>query len=195
MPGMTGLQLWEALGTEQQFSVIFVSAHHQFAINAFKVSAVDYLLKPFDKDDLAKALEKVKKSRQRDQGNETILNFLRNSYADPASRKLAVPNRDGYTFISVKDIVYCKADGAYTHLILNKGERILLSNPLGETESLLPAELFERVHHSYIINMQNIYQLIKSDGNYLVMDNMDEIPVSKSRRDSFMERVGLIRRT
>lgn len=119
-------------------------AYDQFAAKAFRVSAVDYLLKPVDSTDLISAVEKVKKLLPEMERHSNIGNLLQNIKAPVEQQKIAIFNREGYAFVPVSEIIYCKANGAYTDIVLEKGKKLLLSKSLGETEGLPPAEMFER---------------------------------------------------
>ncbi len=191
MPWMNGFEMLEILDKEINFQIIFTTAYDQFAIKAFRVSAIDYLLKPIDSNDLINAAEKVKKALQNKEGHHKINNLLQNTKAPAEQQRIAIPNKDGYGFVSVSEIIYCKANGAYTDIILVNNKNLLLSKSLGETEALLPAEIFERIHHSIIVNIRNINRFIKSNGSYLVMTNGDELNVSKSKKDQLLLRLGV----
>ena len=191
MPWMNGFEMLELIDKEINFQIIFTTAYDQFAIRAFKVSAIDYLLKPVDSDDLIHAIEKVKKAMQEKQGGNNITNLLQNTKAPAEHQKIAIPSREGYDFIPVGEIIYCKANGAYTEIILENNKKILLSKSLGETEEMLPAELFERIHHSILVNIHHINQYKKTTGSFLVMNNGDELNVSKSKKEQLLIRLGV----
>lgn len=190
MPWMNGFEMLELL-SDINFHIIFTTAYDQFAAKAFRVSAIDYLLKPIDEKELKEAVEKVEKAIKENHDNARINNLLNNSKSPVTEQKIAIPYREGFDFIKVTDIIYCKASGAYTEIILGNGKTILLSRSLGETEELLPTELFDRIHHSYMVNIQHIKQLMKSSGTFVVMNNGDELSVSKSRKEQLMVRLGI----
>ena len=106
-------------------------------------------------------------------------------------QRIAIPNREGYEFILISEIIYCKANGSYTDNLLGNNKKLLLSRSLGETEGLLPAALFERIHHSLIVNLQHINQFKKNSGTFIVMDNGEELSVSKSKKDQLLQRLGV----
>lgn len=191
MPWMNGFEMLELLENEPGFQIIFTTAYDRFALKAFKVSAVDYLLKPVDSEDLIRAIEKVKKSPQEGRDGANISNLLQNAKAPAGGQKIAVPTREGYEFIPVDKMAYCKASGAYTEIVLTDNKTIVLSKSLGETEGLLPKELFERIHHSILVNVQHINQYKKNTGSYIVMNNGDELNVSKSKKDGLLARLGI----
>lgn len=191
MPWMNGFEMLEILGEAIAFQTIFTTAYSEFAARAFRVSAVDYLLKPVNGDDLAQAVGKVQKMLHTGEGTgAAIANLLGNARQSAERQRLAVPSRDGYDFVAVGEIVYCKAEGAYSHLFLPQ-KRLVLSKPLGEVEQLLPHTLFERVHHSILVNLQHVAGLRKSEGLSIVMDNGDVLPLAKGKKDALMARMGL----
>lgn len=191
MPWLNGLELLELLGDSINFGVIFTTAFSEYASKAFRLSAIDYLLKPIDKDELIGAVSKAVLSGSNKVKNNRINNLLYN-YTQPAEKhRIALPNRDGYEFILVKNIVCCNAEGAYTNIVLANQRVIMLSKPLGEVAEMLPEELFERIHHSTIINVNFVKQLIRRDGTYVIMENGNELAISKSKKDSLMKRLGI----
>jgi len=191
MPWMNGFEMLEILDKEIKFQIIFTTAYDQFAAKAFRVSAVDYLLKPIDGTDLVDAVSKAKKAIQEKDENGNIQNLLQNVKAPAEQQKIAIASREGYDFVPISEIVYCKGNGAYTDIILVNNKKLLLSKSLGETEDILPAELFERVHHSLVVNIQHINQYKKTTGSSIVMDNGEELNVSKSKKDQLLLRLGV----
>lgn len=191
MPWMNGFEMLEILDKDINFHIIFTTAHDQFAAKAFRVSALDYLLKPIDHTHLISAVSKLTNSLHEKESFNKISNLLHNSKVPAEQSKIAIPNRDGYNFIPVNQILYCKAEGSYTNIILRDNKKLLLSKSLGETEQMLPLELFERIHHSLIVNIQHVNQFRKSSGLYIVMDNGEELSVSKSKKDQLLLRLGI----
>lgn len=152
---------------------------------------MDYLLKPIDSSDLIHAIAKVKKALHDKEGHQKITNLLENTKAPAEQQRIAIPNREGYEFVPINEIIYCKANGAYTDIILLNNRKLLLSKSLGETESLLPAEIFERIHHSLVVNTQHINQYKKTSGSSIIMNNGDELSVAKSKKDQLLVRLGV----
>lgn len=189
MPWMNGFEMLEVLGDSINFHIIFTTAYDQFAIKAFKVSAIDYLLKPVDGNDLQAAVDKVSKAMQVAKNNSAVSNMMQNSHLLPEQQKIAIPNKDGYEFVETGTILYCKAEGAYTEIVFEQNRRILLSKSLGETENMLPAEMFERIHHSILVNLSHIDQYKRTNGSYIVMKNGDELNVSKSKKENLFARL------
>lgn len=190
MPSMDGLQMLEQLGPEIDFQLVFTTAHDRFAARAFRLSAVDYLLKPVDSTDLQQAIEKVRLRLGKNSSRQ--LSRLKHNYTHPMDeQRVALPQREGYDFVKVKDIMYCSADGGYTVISLMEGKKVLLSKSLGEVAEMLPVELFERIHHSTLINISYIKQFIKRDGGHIVMQDGMELAVSKSKKEQILYRLGL----
>jgi len=192
MPWMNGFEMLEVLG-EINFSIIFTTAHDQFAAKAFRISAVDYLLKPIDAADLKAAVKKVEEKLHIQQGHANIENLLQNIKQPSSQQKIALPYKEGYEFIEVSQIIYCQAEGAYTKVFLDNKKYILVSKTLGDIEELLPSSIFQRIHHSTVVNLGYVTHFVRSDGGYVKMRTGEQLTVSKSKKESLMERLGLKR--
>ena len=190
MPWMNGFEMLELLG-DLNSSIIFTTAHDEFAAKAFRISAVDYLLKPVDANDLQIAVKKVERKMSEGGSLEHITNLLRNIKQPSGEQKIALPQREGYEFVEVSSILYCQAEGAYTKVILENKRSMLISRALGDVEELLPQEIFQRIHHSSLVNVSYISQFLRTDGGYVVLGNGEKLAVSKSKKDSLMQRLGL----
>jgi two-component system LytT family response regulator len=190
MPWMNGFEMLEMLD-EINFGIIFTTAHDQFAAKAFRISAVDYLLKPIDPNDLKEAVKKAQRKSEQQQGNIHIENLLRNIKRPSAQQKIALPYKDGYEFVEVSHIIYCHAEGAYTKVFLDNKKFILVSKTLGDIEELLPPEIFQRVHHSIVVNLNYVTHFVRSDGGYVKLQTGEQLTVSKSKKELVMERLGL----
>ena len=190
MPWMNGFEMLEILG-DVNFSIIFTTAHDEFAAKAFRISAVDYLLKPIDAGDLKAAVQKVEKKMNEGSDLHNISNLLRNMRQPLTEQKIALPQREGYEFIDVSSIIYCQAEGAYTKVFINDKKAMLISRTLGDVEELLPPEMFQRIHHSSLINLTFISQFMRSDGGYVVLKNGEKLSVSKAKKEMLMARLGL----
>jgi len=189
MPWMNGFEMLEVIG-EITFNIIFTTAH-QFAAKAFRISAVDYLLKPIDSNDLRTAVKKAEEKIQLQHGQANIENLLQNIKQPSSLQRIALPFKDGYEFVEVSQIIYCQAEGAYTKVFLQNRKFILVSKSLGDIEELLPQSLFQRIHHSTVVNIDYVTHFVRSDGGYVKMKTGEELAVSKSKKESMMERLGL----
>jgi two-component system LytT family response regulator len=186
MPKVNGFDVLERT-KDQKYNVIFTTAYDQFAIKAFKYSAVDYLLKPIDIEELKSAVDKVKKSPDDDfrKKVEVLLNHLDLSSASP--KKIALPVGDGYEMVAHTNIVRCESDSNYTTIYLSDKRKITLSKTLKEVEGILSHSSFYRVHHSHLINMDHISKFYKTDGGYILMSDGAQINISRNKKDAFFE--------
>lgn len=175
---------------EVDFEVIFTTAYSEYAIKAFKFSAIDYLLKPIDIDELKKAIQKVEKKLNSDIGGrlQQLIQNLRQGSSE--NYKLAIPTAEGLVFIKVSDILYCAASSNYTEIYLADGKKHLVSRTLKEYEEMLETHDFFRIHHSYLINLNGIKKYVRGEGGYVVMANDKSLDVSKRKKESFLARIG-----
>ncbi|TNE73723.1 response regulator transcription factor [bacterium] len=189
MPGLTGLQLLDFFNADEiSFDIIFTTAYSQYAVDAFRLSAVDYLLKPIQIDELERAVAKI--NRKSITENQAQLESLKiNLKEDAPFLRIAVPVSDGLLFINTNEIIYIKASGAYSEFILSNGSKLLVSKNLKEFEKLLRLSHFVRPHRSYIANLHYVKQLLRKDGGYLIMDDGAQIHISPTSRDEVIERM------
>ena len=182
MPWMNGFELLEYL-SPIDFEVIFVTAYDSYAVNAFKVSAVDYLMKPIDKEDLKSAVAKVqKKLSAKDMGNDKIHHLLDQYFNSKAQKKIVFPEKDRQKFVDPNDIIAVKAESNYSQVFIENENPLTLSITLKAIEEKLSGLSFMRVHHSYLVNMDKVSQYVKSDGGYLIMSDNSMIPISRSKK-------------
>lgn len=176
---------------EVNFAVIFTTAHSQFAIKAIKFSAVDYLLKPIDVEELQIAIQAVKQKLAHENENKrTIRNLLRNlTTSRKEDNKIALPTSNGLIFIKICDIVHCKGDNNYTYICVKSGEKYVVPKTLREYEELLADYDFFRIHKSSLINLNEIQEYIRGSGGYVVMSNGITLDVSKRRKPLFLQRI------
>jgi two-component system LytT family response regulator len=182
----TGIDLLKSL-PNRHFQVILVTAHNEFAIEAFRYAALDYLLKPIDADDLKIAVQKAQQQLQSNQ-MQLQLQILRENIEKltAQSRKMILRDSDNIYVVMLSDIVYCRAEGSYTAFRLIDEREILVSKNLGEYEKLLENAQFIRSHHSYIINLNQIMKFDKTDGGHLVMQNGSVIPVAVRKKEALL---------
>ena len=190
MPWMNGFEMLEII-EEINFSIIFTTAFDQFAAKAFRLSAIDYLLKPIDINDLKEAVKKASEKIAHKTGAANIDNLLHNINKPENKQRIAFAGRDGYEFIEIEKIIFAQAEGAYTHVFLNNKRKLVISTTLSDIEEMLPVEHFQRIHHSTLVNLLHVTHFYKSDGGYIVLDNGEKLIVSKSKKESLMERLGL----
>ena len=174
---------------EVNFEIIFVTAFHQYAIKAFKYSALDYLLKPVNIEELKTSVEKVAKHINVKIANEKVATLLHNiNPAKMANQKIAITGLNGITFINIENITRMEAQKNYTVVYINNGQKILATKNLGSFEELLPPSQFCRIHHSHIVNLSFIKKYSKGRGGHLEMEDGADIEVSVRKKDSFLER-------
>jgi two-component system, LytTR family, response regulator len=187
MQSGTGFDLLQKL-PHRDFAVIFTTAYDHYALQAIKFSAVDYLLKPIDLDELGLALQKVKDQRSRQNGNgalEMLLANLKNPAAEPQTITLATS--EGLEFVNLQQIIRLEAAGAYTTFFLKDGRKIMVSKNLKEYENLLPTKHFFRLHNSHIVNINEVKRMLKSDGGYAILNDGSTILISPKKKDSFLQ--------
>lgn len=187
MPKMNGFDLLEQFD-KLTFDVVFCTAYDQFAIKAFRYSAVNYLLKPVDPDDLKETIRRLeeKKSALSKEQIELLLQNMRQP-VKPTVQRIALTTNDGMIFVSTEDILYCAAESNYTSVVLKGGKKILVSKVLKEIDETLAGHDFYRIHNSFLININHIKKYVRGDGGYVVMQNDETIGISRSRRQEFME--------
>lgn len=186
MPRMSGFDLLEQLETIN-FAVIFATAYDRYAIKAIRFSALDYLLKPIDPDELVGAIQKVEKSQHHNGTDYRYKSVFTNVKNRPANvDKLAIPDTDGIIFVDTLDIIYCEADGNYTKLFLTGRRTTLVSKPLKDFEAMLADSGFSRVHHAALINMKHIKKYVKGDGGYVILTDDHHVDVSRRKKEAFL---------
>lgn len=171
------------------FSLVFVTAYDKFALKAFRYSAVDYLLKPIDTNELIQAVARVEKSRKiAPEQVEHLKQQLTTGKTLPD--KIALPYQNGVTFVALKDVIYCESDDNYSKFYLTDGPPYLVTKPLRDMQELLEERGFLRVHRQFLINLDHIKKFVRGEGNYLIMSSQQSIPVSRAQKDRLMERFG-----
>lgn len=184
MPGMNGFEMLEAC-RHNGFRVIFTTAFNEYAIKAIRHNALDYILKPVDKDELVQAVAKAEQevSAQVPTRIDQLLGYLQNQNV---GGRIALPTLEGLQIIDSEDIYYCESDGGYTRFAMKSGQIILISKTLKEVEEVLETKGFCRVHHSYLINLRYVQRYIRGDGGEVVMANNKTLPVSRNKKQEFL---------
>lgn len=187
MPQMSGFDLLRKIDP-LTFEVIFVTAYDQYAIKAIRFSALDYLLKPVDLDDLRSAIEKAKARIQSKNSSHKYLEVLHNAQHKAGKvERVAVHTLDGIDFFNTDDIIYCKAEGSYTALCMRGKQSHLVSRNLKEFEDLLQHSGFCRVHHSYLVNLQHVHRYVKGEGGYVILTDSHHVDVSRRKKEEFVK--------
>ena len=187
------IQLGDGLGFEIletiidfDFQVIFTTALDTYGIKAIKFSALDYLLKPIDPDELVEAVNKLENAK-----NDNIkdsINLLLNNIRDinPGNKRIALNSADKIHMVYITDIIRCESQGSYTIFHLKDKEQIVVTKNLKEYENLLEDYSFIRIHHSHLINFAYLKEFVKKDGGYAVMTDNSQVPVSFRKRNDLM---------
>ncbi len=186
MPVLNGFDVLDK-SKNTPFQVIFTTAHNQYAVKAFKYSAIDYLLKPVDKEELITAVHKARHSHQtehQEQQRHILLDYV--NPVKPSKEKVAFPTSDGIVFINIKDIVFCESEGNYTKIYIQQGKSFIFTKHLKDLEEMLHENLFFRVHHSYLVNLRKVEKYIRTDGGEIKMNNGKMIPVSRQKKEEVL---------
>jgi two-component system, LytTR family, response regulator len=192
MPGMTGIDLVRSF-SNPTFRVVFVTAYDAYAVEAFRLSAVDYLLKPIGEEDVVSVIEKIKNDAKKEQNPLTAqleqLNRFLSNRSQGIDHKIAIAMSDKIVFISFADIIYCEANSNYTHLHLTGGHKLVSSKTLGEFETQLSNNNFLRIHHHYLINLNRVKEFQRNDGGFVIMEDSKELIVSQRKRKDFLDAI------
>ena len=181
MPRMNGFDMLQKIGPIN-FEIIFTTSFDQYALRAIRFSALDYLLKPIDKDDLQTAVQKVIQRTQKPIAQQ--LQLLMQKLQQPVNplNKIALPTMEGLQMVPVESILYCESDSNYTIFYLKDKQKIIVSRTLKEMEEMLEEYSFARVHSSYLVNLHEVNKYIKGEGGYLVLNDGSTVNVSASRK-------------
>lgn len=189
MPKANGFELLERF-SEIPFKVIFTTAHGHYAIKAIRFSAIDYLLKPVDLDELDEALGRLENMLiQTDQDYSENIKVLIENLSSSGTKKIAIPDLEGITFVNMDDVIRCEADRNYTSIYLQDGRKLLSSKVLKEYERLFSEHHFIRLHNSHIINLRHVKRYIKGEGGTVIMSDDSAVDVSRRRKAEFLERL------
>lgn len=183
----TGLQQLEDI----PFDIIFVTAYNQYALTAFDFSAIDYVLKPIEPDDLRRAVSRIRPGRKNASTKQRV-ELLQQNYSPNmpnAFEKIGISGLDGVHFVRLRDIVRLEAEDNYTHFMLKTGNKITASKTIKAYEDTLIRLNFVRVHKKHIVNMNYMKTYIKGEGGYLVLENGETIEVSRRKKASLMDSV------
>ena len=209
MPMLNGFQLLEQLGEvpfqELPFRVVFATAYDQYAVRAFRFSALDYLLKPVDTVDPVKAVRRAEQmAATTNMTGQAQLDLLKAWYpagphqatssgAAPTPSlpgKMALPHANGLTIVETSQILYAESDSNYTNFVLETGEKYLISKTLGDVQEMLETRNFLRIHRQYVVNLDHIKRMVEGEGTYVVLTNGATIPVARQHKKRLLERFG-----
>jgi two-component system LytT family response regulator len=187
MPSMNGFEFLEQF-TQIPFAIVFTTSYDQYAIKAIRFSALDYLLKPIDPKELIAAVHKVKTQKHLPSQEQFQMLMSHVKHKENGFNKIAVPISEGFELIPADQLVRCEADDNYTYLFLKNKTKIVACRTLKEMEEQLKDfSSFLRVHHSYLVNLNEVVKYVRGEGGYLVMSDGSTVNVSRSRKESLMK--------
>jgi two-component system LytT family response regulator len=169
------------------FEIIFTTSFEEFAIKAFRMAAVDYLLKPIDKSEFEKALNKFRQKKKSGEDSDNILHLINNLKEKTSQTRIALPTMTGFLFVAIKDIVRCESDNTYTTFYMSDKRKLVVSKTLKDCEQLLQDYRFFRVHNSHLINLEFITEYIKGEGGLVKMVDGSHVDVSRRRKEEFLK--------
>jgi two-component system LytT family response regulator len=177
-----------------EFSIIFTTAYEQYALQAIKSSAIDYLLKPIDPQELIISVNKLKEKHINNTNEFSALEVLMHNLKSEQvnQHQIAISTNTGLHIVKFNDIIYLESDGPYTTFYLKNATKIVSSKNLKTFEPILPETMFYRSHNSYIINVNEMIKYIKSDGGQIVMSNQAILNVSKFRKDELLQKLNIV---
>ena len=175
---------------QRHFELICITAYDNYALDAFRFSAIDYLLKPVGMEEWQEALTRVRKKLTERRHYDSIGALLHN-LAEANNKKIGIPTANSYDFIDLSTVVWCHSDGGYTTFHLTDGSKHVACRNLGVYEAMLCSGSFFRIHNNAIINTQHIKSYVKGNGGYVVMSDNTELEVSQRRKAAFLKRLML----
>ncbi|HSF45097.1 MAG TPA: LytTR family DNA-binding domain-containing protein [Chitinophagaceae bacterium] len=188
MPRLSGFEMLEALGSIS-FKLIFTTSYDKYALNAFRVSAIDFLLKPIDRRELVVAVEKVRSAT--DALNKQQVELLLQKINQPSKplMKIAMPSIEGLEMVPIENILYGESSDIYTYIFLKNNKKMLVTRSLKEMEELLEEHSFIRVHRSFLVNLNEVERYVRGDGGYVMMSDGKMIDVSRSKKEELLKKL------
>lgn len=185
MPDGTGFDLLGQI-TYSDFKLIFCTSYDQYAVKAFRFSAIDYILKPLDPDVFKAAVNKVLETAQSELLSQLeVLNSNKTDFT-----RIALHAADGITLVNITDIIRCESSGNYTRFVIKEQQNILVTKTLREFEETLSEHNFIRIHKSFLVNMSHIHKYIKGEGGWVIMSDNSKIEVARRKKDQFLKVLG-----
>ena len=188
--GESGFDILEEISNNEEISpeIVFITAHDEFAIKAIKFSALDYLLKPIDPEDLVTAVRKIEREKglpKKAANFNVLVENIRQASDSP--KKIVIPTSDGMHVLKVSEIVRLESSSNYTTFYLKSDKSLLASKTLKEFDSLLTSYNFYRVHKSHLVNMNYLKRYVQTDGGYLILEDGSKIPVANRKKEHLMQ--------
>ena len=175
---------WLASRSRIDFELIFTTSYEEYAVKAFRMAAVDYLVKPIDPGEFGAALERFKSRKST--GLSHLRNLLENLTKPPEKAKVALPSFTGYIFVDVRDIIRCESDNTYTTFFLQDKRQVIVSRTLKDCEEMLEGYRFYRIHNSHFINLDYLSEYIKGEGGQVKLTDGSFLDVSRRRKEGFL---------
>lgn len=188
MPKMNGFEMLEQL-PQVNFDIIFTTSYDQYALKAIRFSAIDYLLKPIDRNELQKAVQKVIQRSQRTISKQVEILMQKIHQPSKSINKIALPTMEGLQMIPVDSIIRCESEGNYTILMLKNKQKIIVSTVLKDIEEMLEDYSFARVHRSNLVNLNEVEKYVRGEGGYLLMSDGSSVDVSRSKKEILLKRL------
>ena len=187
----TGFDILEQLAAKNgtiNSNIVFITAHEQYAIKAFRFSALDFLLKPVDPEELQKVIKKIELALEKTNDYANIDLLLENIRKKVDKfKRIALSTSDGIHLFEISDIIRCESEDNYTKFYIKNSKPVLISKTLKEYEELLTEHGFERIHQSHLINLNYLKSYIKKDGGYVIMADNSHLPISQRKRERLQE--------
>lgn len=187
----TGFDLLSIYG-KLDFSVIFITGHNAYAIKAFKYSAIDYILKPVDPDELQAALQKARNATNIDDQNLAVSTLVDNKEKPDAEKSIVLKDTETVYLVSTKDIIRCESEANYTKFYLVDGRKLTISKTLKEYDKLFEDQSFFRAHQSHLINLLHFDRYEKREGGMIIMKDGSSLPVAVRKKDALMQALDAI---
>ena len=188
MPNMNGFEMLEKLPAIN-FEIIFTTSYDQYAIKAIRFSALDYLLKPVEREELQRSVQKVSQRLQSPLPQQLEILLQRIHQPGSPVQRIALPTMEGLQMVAVNSIISCASDSNYTVFFLKNKQKLIVSRPLKEIEEMLDEYSFIRVHNSYLVSLNEIDKYVKGEGGYLVMTDGSTIDVSRSKKETLLNKL------
>lgn len=182
----TGFDLLDRL-EHKNFKVIITTGHDEYALKAFDYEALDYILKPYSPKDVIKSVLRLKEKQDNNVAFSQLEKVIKDSFLQKESGKLSIPTADGFFVYKLENITRIEGSGSYCRIFATDTKTLLVSKSLKELESMLPENLFFRIHDSHIINLGRVKEYRKEDGGLVILENNDQVPVSRRKKQEFLD--------
>ena len=188
MPKMNGFEMLQQLPSVN-FEIIFTTSYDQYALKAIRFSAIDYLLKPVDEEELKSAVQKVIRRSQKPIAEQLEILMQKINQPSTPVRKIAMPTMEGFQMIMIDSIISCEADSNYTTLHLKGNKKIVVCRNLKDIEEMLEDHSFTRVHRCHVVNLNEVEKFVKGEGGYLIMSDGTTIDVARTKKEILLKRL------